>query len=57
MGAAQYLSQTQQQYLANLLSVLSKESEQVILMRRRTGKVYAILLRVAKPLRTIMSIA
>lgn len=34
--AAQYLSQTQQQYLANLLSVLSKESERVILMRRRT---------------------
>ena len=34
--ASQYLNSNQQQYIANLLSVLSKESEQVIQMRRRT---------------------
>ncbi|WP_432784538.1 DUF3375 domain-containing protein [Oligella sp. MSHR50489EDL] len=34
--AAQYLNSSQLQYIANLISVLSRESEQVIQMRRRT---------------------
>lgn len=34
--AAQYLSLSQQHYISDLLSVLSKESDQVIRMRRRT---------------------